>query len=123
MRTIGFEKLSGRACCLLAAIYSLTFVLKSLENSPISTKIQLGWSEARSRPPSQQNMFENRPCFRTFFKQKFVNFIAELLHLAYSPVIKILKLFVCQIYMVEETEELFYFFIHIKVQIIRIDQS
>ena len=81
------------------------------------------WSEARSHPPSQQNMFENRPCFRTFFKQKFVNFIAELLHLAYSPVIKILKLFVCQIYMVEETEELFYFFIHIKVQVIRIDQS
>ena len=81
------------------------------------------WSEARSRPPSPQNMFENRPCFRTFLKQKFVNFIAELLRLAYSPVIKILKLFVCQIYMVEETEELFYFFIHIKVQIIRIDQS
>ena len=25
------------------------------------------WSEALSRPPSPQNTFENRPCFRTFF--------------------------------------------------------
>ena len=25
------------------------------------------WSEARSRPPSPQNTFENHPCFRTFF--------------------------------------------------------
>ena len=25
------------------------------------------WSEAQSYPPSPQNTFENRPCFRTFF--------------------------------------------------------
>ena len=24
------------------------------------------WSEDRSRPPSPQNTFENRPCFRMF---------------------------------------------------------
>ena len=35
------------------------------------------WSEAQSRPPSPQNTFENRPCFRTFFIRKLVNFIAE----------------------------------------------
>ena len=34
------------------------------------------WSEARSRPPSPQNMFENRPCFRTLFMRTLVNFIA-----------------------------------------------
>ena len=32
---------------LLAAIYSLTSVLKNLENSPISTKILRGWRMAR----------------------------------------------------------------------------
>ena len=37
------------------------------------------WSEARSRPLSPQNTFENRPCFRTFFMRKLVNYIAELL--------------------------------------------
>ena len=42
-RLVGFryEKSSDRAL-LLEAIYSLTSVLKSLENSPISTKILLG---------------------------------------------------------------------------------
>ena len=41
------------------------------------------WSEARSRPPSPQNTFENRPCFRTFFMRTLVNFIAELqVHIA-----------------------------------------
>ena len=34
------------------------------------------WSEARSRPPSPQNTFENRPCFRMFYIRKLVNFIA-----------------------------------------------
>ena len=41
-----YEKSSGRAL-LLEAIYSLTSVLKSLENSPISTKILQGWWTAR----------------------------------------------------------------------------
>ena len=40
------EKPSGRAL-LLEAIYSLTSVLKSSENSPISTKILQGWRMAR----------------------------------------------------------------------------
>ena len=40
------EKSSGRAT-LLEAIYSLTFVLKKPENSPISTKILRGWRMAR----------------------------------------------------------------------------
>ena len=35
------------------------------------------WSEAHRRPPSPQNTFENRPCFRTFFMRELVNFIAE----------------------------------------------
>ena len=38
------------------------------------------WSEVRSRPPSPQNTFENRPCFRTFCTRELVNFIAEPLH-------------------------------------------
>ena len=46
LRTIDFEKSSGRAL-LLEAIYSLTSVLKSSENSPISTKILRGWRMAR----------------------------------------------------------------------------
>ena len=37
-----YEKSSGRAT-LLEAIYSLTSVLKSSENSPISRKILRGW--------------------------------------------------------------------------------
>ena len=41
-----YEKSSGRAL-LLEAIYSLTSVLKNLENSPISTKILRGWRMAR----------------------------------------------------------------------------
>ena len=40
------RKSSGRAL-LLKAIYSLTSVLKSSENSPISTKILRGWRMAR----------------------------------------------------------------------------
>ena len=47
-RIEGFRlrKPSGRAL-LLEAIYSLTSVLKNLENSPISTKILRGWRMAR----------------------------------------------------------------------------
>ena len=47
-RLVGFryEKSSGRAL-LLEAIYSLTSVLKSSENSPISRKILRGWRMAR----------------------------------------------------------------------------
>ena len=41
-----YEKSSGRAL-LLKAIYSLTSVLKSSENSPISRKILRGWRMAR----------------------------------------------------------------------------
>ena len=46
-RLVGFryEKPSGRAL-LLEAIYSLTSVLKSLENSPISRKILQEWRTA-----------------------------------------------------------------------------
>ena len=40
------EKPSGRAL-LLEAIYSLTSVLKNLENSPVSRKILRGWRMAR----------------------------------------------------------------------------
>ena len=40
------RKSSGRAT-LLAAIYSLTSVLKKKENSPISRKILRGWRMAR----------------------------------------------------------------------------
>ena len=40
------RKSSGRAL-LLKAIYSLTSVLKSSENSPISRKILRGWRMAR----------------------------------------------------------------------------
>ena len=40
------EKSSGRAL-LLEAIYSLTYAVKKLENSPISTKILRGWRMAR----------------------------------------------------------------------------
>ena len=40
------RKSSGRAL-LLEATYSLTSVLKKLENSPISTKILRGWRMAR----------------------------------------------------------------------------
>ena len=40
------RKPSGRAL-LLEAIYSLTSVLKKIENSPISTKILQGWRMAR----------------------------------------------------------------------------
>ena len=40
------RKSSGRAL-LLTAIYSLTSVLKSSENRPISTKILRGWRMAR----------------------------------------------------------------------------
>ena len=36
------------------------------------------WSEAQSRPPSPQNTFGNRPCFRTFFMRELLNFIAML---------------------------------------------
>ena len=39
------RKSSGRAT-LLEAIYSLTFVLKKTENSPISKKILRGWRMA-----------------------------------------------------------------------------
>ena len=46
MRTIKIKNPSGRAL-LLEAIYSLTSVLKNLENSPISTKILRGWRMAR----------------------------------------------------------------------------
>ena len=46
MRAIDIENPSGRAL-LLEAIYSLTSVLKKLENSPISTKILRGWGMAR----------------------------------------------------------------------------
>ena len=46
MRAIDIENPSGRAL-LLEAIYSLTSVLKSLENSPISRKILRGWRMAR----------------------------------------------------------------------------
>ena len=46
MRAIEFENLSGRAL-LLEAIYSLTSVLKSSENSPISRKILREWRMAR----------------------------------------------------------------------------
>ena len=46
MRAIEFENPSGRAL-LLEAIYSLTSVLKSSENSPISRKILRGWRMAR----------------------------------------------------------------------------
>ena len=47
-RPAGFplRKVSGRAL-LLKAIYSLTSVLKNLENSPISRKILRGWRMAR----------------------------------------------------------------------------
>ena len=47
-RLVGFryEKSSDRAL-LLEAIYSLTSVLKSSENRPISTKILRGWRMAR----------------------------------------------------------------------------
>ena len=31
------------------------------------------WSEAMSRPPSPQNTFENRLCFRTFFMRELLN--------------------------------------------------
>ena len=41
-----YKKSSGRAL-LLEAIYSLTSVLKKLENSPISRKILRGWRMAR----------------------------------------------------------------------------
>ena len=41
-----YEKSSGRAT-LLEAIYSLTSVLKSSENSPILRKILRGWRRAR----------------------------------------------------------------------------
>ena len=41
-----YEKPSGRAL-LLEAIYSLTSVLNSSENSPISRKILQGWRMAR----------------------------------------------------------------------------
>ena len=40
------RKPSGRAL-LLEAIYSLTSVLKKIENSPISTKILRGWRMER----------------------------------------------------------------------------
>ena len=46
MRVIYFGKASGRAL-LLEAIYSLTSVLKSSENSPISKKFLRGWRRAR----------------------------------------------------------------------------
>ena len=46
LRAIDFEKPFGRAL-LLKAIYSLTSVLKSSENSPIWTKILRGWRMAR----------------------------------------------------------------------------
>ena len=46
LRTFRLQKPSGRAL-LLEAIYSLTSVLKKLENSPISTKILRGWRMAR----------------------------------------------------------------------------
>ena len=36
------------------------------------------WSEALSRPPSLQNTFESRPCFRTFFIRELMNLIAVL---------------------------------------------
>ena len=47
-RIEGFRlrKPSGRAL-LLEAIYSLTSVLKKIENSPISAKILQGWRMAR----------------------------------------------------------------------------
>ena len=66
LRAFRLQKPSGRAL-LLEAIYSLTSVLKSPENNPISRKI------LRSRPPSPQNTFENRPCFRTFFIRELMN--------------------------------------------------
>ena len=31
------------------------------------------WSEARSRPPSLQNTFENRSCFRTILNGELMN--------------------------------------------------
>ena len=31
------------------------------------------WSEAQSRPSFLQNMFENLPCFRTFFIRELVH--------------------------------------------------
>ena len=46
MRTIDFEKSSGRAL-LLEAIYSLTSGLEKPENSPISKKFLRGWRMAR----------------------------------------------------------------------------
>ena len=46
LKDIDFGNPSGRAL-LLEAIYSLTSVLKSSENSPISTKILREWRMAR----------------------------------------------------------------------------
>ena len=43
---VRYEKPSGRAL-LLEAIYSLTSVLNSSENSPISRKILRGWRVAQ----------------------------------------------------------------------------